>query len=323
MKLEQNEKSYLFSSTEIPDVFFSEYLSEATGDYIKVYLYMLFLSKYKKDIKITDISKKLALSFNTIQEAINYWEKHGVILKKASGFILCDLQEKELQALYKPRLVSSPEKLAEMENNKSRAKAIDAINTMFFQGIMPPSWYLDIDLWFKKYSFDEEVMVALFQHCYEKSALHKNYIQVVADAWNKSNIKTFSDLEMYSQKREKLNSFKKNISKKLGLNRSLTQFEEAYVETWVIDFGFSQEIIDIALKRTTSKANPNFDYLNKLLKDWHERGFKSTSEIQDFIKQSFDKDKFIKTYDKKPSKQSFDQRNYDNLDSLYANNKKT
>ena len=51
MKLEQNELSMLFSSTDLPDVFITEYLSEAPGDYIKVYLYMLFLSKYGKDVK--------------------------------------------------------------------------------------------------------------------------------------------------------------------------------------------------------------------------------------------------------------------------------
>ena len=58
MKLDQNDKSILFSNTEIPDVFFTEYLPCADGDYIKVYLYILFLSKYDKDIKINDLSKK-------------------------------------------------------------------------------------------------------------------------------------------------------------------------------------------------------------------------------------------------------------------------
>ena len=38
MKLDQNDKSILFSNTEIPDVFFTEYLPCADGDYIKVYL---------------------------------------------------------------------------------------------------------------------------------------------------------------------------------------------------------------------------------------------------------------------------------------------
>ena len=59
MKLEKNSNSMLFSSTEIPDVFFTEYMSQANGDFIKVYLCLLFLSKYDKDINLNDLSKKL------------------------------------------------------------------------------------------------------------------------------------------------------------------------------------------------------------------------------------------------------------------------
>ena len=47
MKLESNLKSLLFSTTTIPDVFFTEYLSMANGNFVKIYLYMLFLSKRK------------------------------------------------------------------------------------------------------------------------------------------------------------------------------------------------------------------------------------------------------------------------------------
>ena len=59
MKLEQNDKPLLFSETIIPDIFFSEYLSVLPGDYLKIYLYIIFLSKYGKDIKLNDLSKKL------------------------------------------------------------------------------------------------------------------------------------------------------------------------------------------------------------------------------------------------------------------------
>ena len=52
MKLEKNSNSMLFSSTEIPDVFFTEYMSQASGDFIKVYLCLVFLSKYDKDINL-------------------------------------------------------------------------------------------------------------------------------------------------------------------------------------------------------------------------------------------------------------------------------
>ena len=320
MKLEQNDKSMLFSTTELPDVFISEYLSSAKGDYIKVYLYMLFLSKYNKDIKITDLAKKLALPFHIIQEALTYWEKEGVIIKKATGYIIANLQEKELLNLYSPKLSLSPEQIAKNSENKYRASAIENINNSYFQGIMSPSWYNDIELWFKKYQFDEQVMIALFRYCFERSALHRNYVQAVADSWSKNNIKTFSDLDVYYQKQENLNKIKKSICKKLGLSRALTQFEEAYIEKWVIDYEYSLPIIDIALKRTTSKTNPSFDYLDKLLSDWKEHGFKTENEIQEFIKKMKEKNKSVKEISKKAGYQSYEQRNYSNLDSLYANN---
>lgn len=319
MKLEQNEMSLLFSETTIPDVFFTEYLSQASGDAIKLYLYLVFLSKYGKDVKLNDLSKKLNLPLKDIQESIKYWEDNHVITKKNTGYIINNIQEIELHKLYKPKLSLSPETIKETAQNQYRAKAIENINNEFFNGVMSPSWYNDIDLWFKKYSFDEEVMIALFRYCFNRSALHRNYLQTVADAWFKNKIKTFNDLDSYYEKQERLSKICKSISKKLGYTRQLTQYEEAYVEKWILDFGYSLEIIEIALKKTTSKSNPNFDYLDKLLCDWHERGFKSVSEIQDFLINLKQKNKDVKELEKKTGYQNYDQRNYDNFNSLYAN----
>lgn len=88
MKLENTEILPLFSKTEIPDIFFSEYLSQANGDFIKVYLYLLFLSKYDKDVKLNDLSKKLVLPLKVIQDALKYWEDIGVITKKIQDILL-------------------------------------------------------------------------------------------------------------------------------------------------------------------------------------------------------------------------------------------
>lgn len=321
MKLEQNDKSMLFSNTEIPDVFFTEYLSSANGDYIKVYLYILFLSKYDKDIKINDLSKKLALPLRTIQEAFKYWEEAGVLIKKHTGYILVNLQEVELLKLYSPKLTSSPEDIKKNAKNQYRAKAIENINNQFFQGIMSPSWYSDIDMWFKKYNFDEQVMLALFNYCFDHSALHRNYIQVVADSWYKNNIRSFSDLDKYYEKQEKISSVKKSIIKKLGLNRNLTVYEDAYVEKWTIDYGYSLDIIEIALKRTTSKSNISFEYLNKIISDWHDRNLKTATEIQEYIQMSKQKQENIKDMKKQVSNyNNSNQRTYNNFDNLYANN---
>ena len=322
MKLENADLSSLFSNTLLPDIFFSEYLSEASGDFIKVYLYMVFLSKYDKDIKINDLSKKLVLPVKTIQDAVKYWEDQGLITKKNTGYIINNLQEIELHKLYKPKTALSAEQVQKSAENQKRAKAIDYINNKYFSGLMPTTWYPEIELWFKKYHFDEEVMIALFGYCFDNSALHKNYVQTVAEAWSKNNIKTFNDLDIYCEKQEKLKLIAKTISKKLGLSRSLAQYEYAYIEKWNIDFGYGLDIIEIALKRTTSKANPSFDYLDKLLTDWHERGFKTPEDVQNFLAEIKKKNKNIKKLEKETGYDKYEQRTYDNLDNLYANLKK-
>ena len=322
MKLEQSDLSLLFSSTNLPDIFFTEYLSQISGDALKVYLYMTFLAKYNKDIRLNDLSKKLELPLKTIQDSIKYLEEQTLITRKNTGYILNNIQEIELHKLYNPKVTSSPEELEKISQNKHRAKAIDSINNQFFQGIMSPSWYSDIDLCLKKYSFDEEVMIALFQYCFNRSALHRNYIQTVAEAWFKNDIKTYNDLDKYYQKQEKLNTLQKTISKKLGLTRHLSQYEEGYIEKWNIDYGYNLDVIELALKKTTSKANPNFDYLDKLLTDWHDRNFKTTNDVQNFLLQMKEKNKNIKTLEKNTGYSNYDQRNYNDLNNFYANNTK-
>ena len=320
MKLEQNEKPLLFSQTSIPDIFFSEYLSEFPGDYIKIYMYLIFLSKYKKDVKLNDLSKKLNIPLKIINDALKNLEEKGLLIKKTSGYIIVDLQEVTLHNLYSPNLTISKEKIEQNAQNKSRSKAIEHINNTYFQGIMGPSWYNDIDLWFKKYRFDEQVMIALFDYCYNRSAMHRNYVQTVAEAWASNKVQTWNDLDKYYEKQERLNKFKKVIAKKLGKHNGLTKYEEAYIENWVLNFGYDMDIIEIALKRTTFKQNPTFEYINNIITNWHDRNLKTPSEVTAFLEQRKKQEKNTKDLKNKVNKANYEQRNYENLDFLYANN---
>ena len=320
MKLEQNEKPLLFSETTIPDIFFSEHLSELPGDYLKIYMYLIFLSKYGKDVKLNDLSKKLNIPLKSINDGLKFLEEHNLITKKTSGYIIVDLQELTLHNLYTPNLTMSKEKVEQTAKNKSKAKAIEHINNMYFQGIMGPSWYNDIDLWFRKYNFDEQVMIALFDYCYKRSALHRNYVQTVAEAWSANKVKTWNDLDQYYENQESLNKIKKSSAKKLGKYNGLTQYEEAYIENWVLNFGYDMDIIELALKRTTFKQNPTFEYINNIITNWHDRNLKTPAEITAFLEQRKKQEKNTKDLKSQVSKTNYEQRNYSNLDFLYANN---
>lgn len=321
MKLENTEKSMLFSETVIPDIFFTDYLPQIPSDFVKIYLHMVFLAKYNKDIKINDLSKTLSITYKTIEEGIKYLEENNLIIKKSKGYAIISLQETALHQLYKPNLTLSPEKIEGNQKNKARTKAIEHINNTYFQGTMGALWYNQIDLWFNKYNFEDQVMIALFDYCYSKSALHKNYVQAVADAWGASKIKTWSDLEEYEQGREKLNQIKKQIAKKLGKRTGLTEYEEAYIEKWICEYNYGMDVIEIALKRTTYKSAPTFEYINNIITDWHDRNLKTSKDVLEFLEKRKQQNKNANELKKQVKKTDYEQRQYSNLEFLYANKK--
>ena len=317
MKLVSNDKSTLFSSTEIPDIFFTEYLTEAKSEFIKVYFYILFLSKYNTEIKINDLSKTLGLDFPTVQDAIKYWEDKGVLIKTTSGYNLANLQEIELNKLYSPKVSLSPETIEKNAENQYRAKVIDSINSQFFSGTMSPSWYADIDLWFNKYGFDEQVMLALFNYAYDNRALHRNYIQTVAEGWSKEKIKTFNDLDAHFERREKINILKKQISQKLNLSRNLTSYDEEYILKWTENYKYNMDIIEIALKKSSTKNTISFEYIDTLLSDWHEKGLSTVNDVNTYLSSMKTKEK--KKKEVKQYALEYTQSTFDNWDALYDN----
>ena len=99
MKLEQNDKSFIFSTTELPDVFFTEYLSHSNSDYIKVYLYIIFLSKYNKEVNDDGMSSVIDLINDFISGlSVDFFKSNSInsiySIDKSNEFYIYKILEK-------------------------------------------------------------------------------------------------------------------------------------------------------------------------------------------------------------------------------------
>lgn len=313
-------KSILYSDTLLPDIFISEYMPSMDGDQVKIYIYCQFLCKYGKKSTAEEMSKKLDIPLDKVKDSLTQLENLGLIIRKNEGITLVDLKEKEILKRFRPKTTSTPEEAVESsERNIARNKIISAINKTFFQGLMPPSWYTDIDAWFDKYQFDEDVMYALFSHCYEHNGLSKNYIIKVADSWYSKNIKTSFDLDRYFMEYQKVKDIRLKVLKKLKLNRLLTEYEESFLEKWITEYGYGFDIIELALRKTTATQNPSFNYINAILSSWFEKGLKTKEEIIAYEKANKDKTAKGRRKQAVPQHTNFEQRDYDNenLEKFY------
>lgn len=300
---------------------------------VKVYIYMLFLCKHNKKVTSDELAKTLNLTLEEVKSALTNLDNLEVIHWVEDKIQLVDLKDVETKRVYRLKAVSTPEEAHEnFEKNKSRNNTLSAINSKFFQGLMAPNWYLTIDNWFSIYKFDEDVMYTLFKYCHDNNTFHKSYIEAVATNWHRRGIQNFFDLEKYFENMSQVRGIKGTIIKKLRLRRALTEYESDYVEKWVIDFKYGFDVIEIALKKTVGKTNPDFKYLNTILTKWHELGLVSAEEIQGYensLKSQYQSNQYNQNTQKAKPKDSqrdnFEQREYSEeyYDNFFTNTPKT
>ena len=322
-------KSLLYSDTLVSDIFISQYMPSMDSKCVKVYIYMLFLCKHNKKVTSDELSKTLNLSLDEVKSALTALDNLEVITWVEDKIQLSDLKEAEINRMYKLKSISTPEQANEnFEKNKSRNNTLAAINSKFFQGLMAPNWYLTIDNWFTIYKFDEDVMYTLFKYCHDNNTFHKSYIEAVATNWHRRGIQNFFDLEKYFEDMSQVRGIKGTIIKKLRLRRALTEYESEYVERWVIDYKYGFDVIELALKKTVGKTNPDFKFLNNILTRWHDLGLVSAEEILGYENSLKTRPQASQSTQKSKPKQSqrdnFEQREYDDeyFENFFTNTSK-
>ncbi len=274
----EDSKKFLYSDTQVPDIFISEYLPEMTGLQVKIYLYCLFLSKNKKKINEMLFAKTFGLSEEEVLAVFDEFVKRGLFARKNKTYVLTDLKDTEINKLYKPRTAASENELVK------KSGILSTINKSFFQGIMPISWYTNIEMWFNLYKFEDDVMYALFNYCSERGLLKYSYINAVAKNWAEAGIKNSFDLDEYFIRYKKTKEISSVIARKLKRKAPFTEYEESYIKIWVQDYKYGIDIIELALKNAVKISNPNLQYFHKILTDWNKKGLRNKAQIEEEAK---------------------------------------
>lgn len=274
-----NNLNLLFSDTLIPDVFLNEYLPNMSPEQVKVYIYIAFLSSKSRKILVKDLVSKLGFTYEQMQQILLELEALGLLVSKIGRVTLLDVKEKEILKHFNVKLNVSDEKKSETETNKKRIQTVDMINSKFFQGIMSTSFLNAVYTWFDDYNFEEDVMFALFQYCYERGKLNVPYVSAVASGWYKEGIVTGVELDSYFIKRKKFDDIASKIRRNLKMFNDFTEAQSVIVDKWVNVYKYDYNVIKEALKRSSNKLNAGLEYYDKILTEWFNHGLKTVEEI--------------------------------------------
>ena len=79
-KLTLDKKRDIFlHTTKVENLFISEYLPDAPGEYIKVYLFGLMYAQYEVEPNRQELAKLLGISTNEVEEAWISWDSKGLV----------------------------------------------------------------------------------------------------------------------------------------------------------------------------------------------------------------------------------------------------
>lgn len=284
MQIEESRK-LLMSDTLIPDIFIMEHLPSLSGLAVKIYLYALFCTRTRHALTEPDMSRRLGEDLDTIKAALAELAAADLIILRDKGFEFTDIKAAEIDKIYRPKTASTPlEALADQKVQPVREKLMADIAKTFFQGLMSPSWYSEIDSYFDRFGFEPEVIYALFQECARRNKLNsKAYIARVAENWAARGIVTYADLNRYFMTYDQISKASKKIGRKL--RRTMTEYDEEKVSRWIEKLGFDFEVIEIALRKAAKLANPSLDFVDRLLEEWFSNQLRDSEAITAYEEQ--------------------------------------
>ena len=283
-------------TTAVPDVFIDEYMAGADGEFVKVYLYLLrSLTKEEPSFSVSEMADFLGHTERDITRALRFWEKKGLVCLEfdarhgLTGISMMDLsggaisrgeERKKPASEVSARHEASP---SEIEKGLSREEDLMEVlkcTEFYMKRPLSPTETQKFYSWYKDLSMSPEFISYLIESCIESEHADFSYMDAVARKWASEGFRTPEEAEsggrVYS-------SAMRTVTKAFGITgRLLAPVECEYVERWSKEYGFSDDIILEACRRTIlSAGKASFPYAESMLKSWHDKGFSTLDVIEE------------------------------------------
>ncbi len=305
-------------ATWIPNYFIDDYMCDASGEYVKVYIYLLrCLSDHRMGLSIPMIADHLDITEKDVKRALKYWEQEKLIAQEYNsknqlvGICLLDLDAQTADPqIAITRESESAAGISEPASSDSAAanadtsaflhpqddrpsyspeqianfKTDEEVAAMLFavssyMGHMLNSTEVNSILyWLDGLGFTPDLIEYLVEYCMSRDHNSIYYMDKVAMNWASKGITTVEDAQSSAVTHSKAYYA---VCNAFGISgRNLNERELAYVSTWTGELGFTPDIITEACQRTIANIGKvSFEYANKILKEWHNCGVHTLADI--------------------------------------------
>lgn len=137
----------------------------------------------------------------------------------------------------------------------------------------------DIQDWNTSYEYEAPMVEVIIREGLNQGVTRMTYLNQIARQWFEEGVRTPEEAEAFVQRYRKSSGKHKAIIQYLGLKRQPNAAEHALLDKWTQEWGFSNEVIIRACSEAVGSNNP-FQYVNRVLERWAERGVKSVADAE-------------------------------------------
>lgn len=290
-----------FGVTILRNSFIDDYMPEANGEFVKVYLYLLrSLSDEvtSHELSVSSIADIFDHTEKDVLRALRYWEKQGLLelsqdsagvidsiaftwpKKKAEPILEEPVKTEEAPA---PAAPFPPKKALTADRKQELQKQEDIEQLLFIaaQYIGRPLTTGEISnilYYYDTLHFSADLIEYLVEYCVSKGNKSARYMESVALGWAQDGIQTVQ------QAKENTNLYTKKyyaVLNAFGIkSRGPSAGEKEFIDRWTGEYQFDLPIIKEACNRTIVQTHEaKFPYADKILQSWRKKNVHHLEDI--------------------------------------------
>lgn len=316
------------TTTIIPDYFIDRHLAKASGEFVKVYLFVQRQLKSTSTLTVRNIADSLYMTEMDVTRALQYWQAEGVLQfeepmtspSNPFGAAALDTTARPVSG----SVVPAKENLSPaLVSSRMEEEGLSHLAYMADTYLGKPLSQTELNTLFYFYDrlhFPVDLIEYLLEYCVSNNKKSMRYIETVAISWYEQKIDTIE------KAKEAMVIYNKNyyaVMKAFGIsNRNPGPAEATFIKKWLEEYHFDLNIILEACNRTLAAiSQPSFPYADSILSRWYKSQVHTLDDIKALDSQFMTARKAVPRQPKEPQNASapnrfhnFEQRDYNYQD---------
>lgn len=284
----------------VPCIVADNFLKLATGEQLKVLLYILRCSG--RSCTDEEIALNTGVSPQQAADAVMFWQQVNVLSPDSAAAENSNImfappvsvnpntaapqkqaaapQEDKATALPRRKQNMTPSEISKMM--KDSADVSELFKTA--EGCLGTLTHTQQNslIWMYTYlGLKKEVIITLLAYCVSIEKTNVSYIEKIACDWSDNEINSLNSAQEEVSRMSSSRDYIAQIMRAFEMKRRPTEKQLDLISQWK-SIGFSIELIHYAYEKTIEQIDKlSFEYINKILLSWRDNGYTTVKHVKE------------------------------------------